>query len=102
MFCRECGIELKNPKLCHKCGTKHTITEIMEYNNKKNYSNALKMNVKSFTVHCDSKCCELCKKTYEKKVFDIKEIDKLPPLHDKCSCVALFSTRPQDGSSPYD
>jgi hypothetical protein len=78
-------------------------TEGMRTINLTGYFNAkLNRHGRSFTVNSGPECCDLCRKTYEGKIFDINEIDKLPPLHDKCGCVPLFSTRPADGSSQYD
>lgn len=34
--------------------------------------------------------CGQCQKKYDKKVFNIEQSDMLPPLHDSCTCTAIF------------
>ena len=80
-------------------------TETMRASNLANYANAkYNMNAQSFTVNSDPDCCPLCDETYGHGsiTFDITQNDMIPPLHPRCECVALFSTRHADGSSQYD
>ena len=79
-------------------------TETMRASNLANYANAkYNMNAQSFIVNSDPDCCELCSETYGHGsiTFDISQNDMIPPLHPRCECTALFSTRPADGSSQY-
>jgi hypothetical protein len=93
----------KIDKLSMKQAQNISQTEIMRTSNLASCYNAkINMHARSFTVNSGPECCDLCRKTYEGKIFDIKEIDKLPPLHDKCGCVPLFSMDPVDGSNPHD
>jgi len=91
------------PNISREQANTINITERSKASNLSQYIDAkYNMTAKSFTVHVNSDACELCKQRYVNKIFDIDEVDKLPPCHDKCGCTALFSQRPSDGSSPYD
>ena len=48
------------------------------------------MGYKSFTVDYTGDACDLCVEEYQNKVFDIDDIDNLPPFHPNCYCVAMF------------
>jgi hypothetical protein len=80
-------------------------TETMRAANLSSYINAkLNMHARSFTVHSDPDCCPLCAKAYDygNIVFSMDQNDMIPPIHDECGCVPLFSMMPVDGSSPFD
>jgi len=34
--------------------------------------------------------CSQCQKKYDKKIFKIEQSEYLPPLHDSCTCTAIF------------
>lgn len=74
----------------------------MQYNNLFNYYNAMvNMNAMSFKVISAKDCCELCAKKYGNgtKIFDILQKRMLPPLHDECRCVGVFSTKSVEESN---
>ena len=45
---------------------------------------------KYFKITKALNACEKCNQAYDKKKFDIKQADMLPPLHDLCTCNAIF------------
>ena len=49
------------------------------------------MGYKSFIVDFTNEACEECVGDYQNKVFDIDDVDNLPPHHPNCMCVAIFS-----------
>lgn len=45
---------------------------------------------KYFKITKALNACEKCNHAYNKKKFSIKQADMLPPLHDLCTCNAIF------------
>ena len=45
---------------------------------------------KHFKVNYTKKACNKCVSKYKNKVFNIDDIEDLPPVHDLCMCVAIF------------
>jgi len=96
------SIRTKIKTISREQAIKISNTERMKAYNLLNYVGALtKRRAKSFTVMVTSEGCDLCHKTYDGKIFDICQRKKIPPIHDECTCIPQFSTRPIDGSSPY-
>lgn len=76
-------------------------TETMRANNLSNYTNArINQGAKSFIVINDlGTVCPDCEEAYQNGavVFDISEVDEIPPRHPRCNCVPRFSTKsPED------
>lgn len=75
-------------------------TETMRANNLSNYTNAkLNQGAQSFIVMNDlGTVCDDCAEAYQNGavVFDISEIDEMPPRHPRCNCTPRFSTKAPD------
>lgn len=46
---------------------------------------------KGFTVNFTPDACDDCVNAYNNKVFGINEVEMLPPLHDLCMCVSIYT-----------
>lgn len=45
---------------------------------------------KYFKISKAVNTCKKCRKTYDRKIFDIDQVKMLPPLHNLCRCNAIF------------
>ena len=56
----------------------------------------------SYTVNFTDKACDGCVKFYANRVFDINDVDSLPPHHTNCACVAIFHREtPEEFADKY-
>lgn len=65
-------------------------TETVRARNQAELVKAQKKGEEYFNVVSAKDCCDECYNTYNGKIFSLKDVDKLPPLHDKCRCSATF------------
>lgn len=75
-------------------------TETRRAGNIANYANAkLNLGAQSFKVISDqSTVCPFCQQLYDNGgiVFTIDQSDVIPPIHPKCNCTPVYSTKVQD------
>lgn len=65
-------------------------TETTRAKNLANWYKYKEKNFGSFTVDFTGEACPDCVAEYDGIVFSIDDIDKLPPVHTHCMCVAIF------------
>jgi len=71
-------------------------TETMRAANLANWAQARYEGARSFTIIHFMDYCGKCEELYKDgtEVFDINEVENLPPVHPNCRCVPRFSMKP--------
>lgn len=80
-------------------------TETCRAANLANYLNAKEMGAKSYRVLCNDGCCEYCQDEYGcdesggtgDTLYDIEDMDSMPPLHPNCRCTPVWSMEKPEG-----
>ena len=80
-------------------------TETCRAANLANYLNAKEMGAKSYRVLCNDGCCEYCQEEYGcdesggtgDTLYDIEDMDAMPPLHPNCRCTPVWSMEEPEG-----